>query len=63
MPQSTGKREDEFKRFPNVYTELTGDDILKDVIKVYDFGENGAILYSELKSRDCFLALTAEADG
>ena len=56
-------REDEFKRFPNVYTELTGDDILKDVIKVYDFGENGAILYSELKSRDCFLALTAEADG
>ncbi len=53
-------REDLFERYPNVYETLTGDDILKDVIRVYDFGENGARLYSELKSRDCFLAIPAE---
>ena len=53
-------REDLFERYPNVYETLTGDDILKDVIRVYDFDENGARLYSELKSRDCFLAIPAE---
>jgi hypothetical protein len=33
---------------------------LKDVIRVHDFGPNGAILYSELKSSDCFLGVTSE---
>ena len=56
-------REDLFEGYPNVYEDLTGDDILKDVIRVYDFGEKGAILYSELKSSDCFLAITSESAG
>ena len=56
-------REDLFEGYPNVYEDLTGDDILKDVIHVYDFGEKGAILYSELKSSDCFLAITSESTG
>ena len=50
-------REDLFAQYPDVYQELTGDELMKDVIRVYDFGENGAILYSELKSSDCFLAI------
>ena len=53
-------REDLFEKYPSVYETLTGDEILKDVIRVYDFGENGARLYSELQSRDCFLAIPAE---
>ena len=53
-------REDLFESFPDVYGQLSGDDILKDVIRVYDFGPDGAILYSELKSSDCFLAVTSE---
>ena len=54
-------REDLFRQFPNVYEELMNDDTLRNVIKVYDFGENSAILYSELKSKDCFLAITADS--
>ena len=54
-------REDLFESYPDVYGQLSGDDILKDVICVYDFGPNGAILYSELKSSDCFLAVTSES--
>jgi hypothetical protein len=50
-------RPDLFAQYPDVYQELTGDEILKDVICVYDFGTEGAILYSELKSNDCFLAI------
>ncbi|MCR5664655.1 MAG: PEP/pyruvate-binding domain-containing protein [Oscillospiraceae bacterium] len=46
-----------FDRFPDCAAELTGDDSLKDVVKVYDLGENGGILYSELNSQDCFLGL------
>jgi hypothetical protein len=53
-------REDLFESYPDVYGQLTGDDILKDVIRVHDFGPNGAILYSELKSSDCFLGVTSE---
>ena len=45
-----------FDRFPDRYRELTGDETLEGVIKVYDFGRNGAILYSETASQDCFLA-------
>lgn len=44
-----------FDSYPDVYTELTGDESLKNVIKVYDFGENGAILFSEISKQDCFL--------
>ena len=44
-----------FDRFPDRYRELTGDANLEGVIKVYDLGENGAILYSELESEECFL--------
>lgn len=44
-----------FDSYPDVYTELTGDEGLKDVIKVYDLGENGAILFSEISKQDCFL--------
>ena len=46
-----------FRKFPDVYTALTEDEILKDVIRVYDFGEKGAILYSELKNNECFLGV------
>ena len=53
-------REDLFEHYPDVYEKLTGDEILKDVIHVHDFGPGGAILYSELKSSDCFLAITSE---
>ena len=44
-----------FDRFPNRYTELTGDEKLAEVIRVFDFGEKGAILYSEVKGQECFL--------
>ena len=44
-----------FDRYPDVYRELTGDKALEGVVKVYDLGENGAILYSEMESQDCFL--------
>ena len=43
----------------NVYSKLMKaeeGDLMAEVISVYDLGENGAILYSELESQDCFLA-------
>ena len=43
----------------NVYCKLTGadtSDAMSEVISVYDLGENGAILYSEVESQECFLA-------
>ena len=51
-------REDLFEQYPEVYEALTGDTILKDVIRVYDLGKGNAILYSELKTNDCFLGTT-----
>ena len=48
-------REESFAAFPDRYRELTGDEKLEGVVRVYDLGENGAILYSEVKSQDCFL--------
>ena len=48
-------REDLFAQYPEA---LTGDTILKDVIRVYDLGKDSAILYSELKTNDCFLGIT-----
>ena len=51
-------REDLFAQYPEVYEALTGDTILKDVIRVYDLGKDNAILYSELKTNDCFLGTT-----
>ena len=44
-----------FDRYPDRYRELTGDELLEGVIKVYDLGKEGAILYSEMASQDCFL--------
>ena len=44
-----------FDRYPDRYAELTGDEQLAEVIKVYDLGEGGAILYSEMESQECFL--------
>lgn len=41
---------------PDRYKELTGDEDLEGVIKVYDMGQPGAILFSEIASQDCFLA-------
>ena len=46
-----------FEQYPNVYEELTHDTLLSDVIRIFDFGSDGAILYSELSSNDCFLAI------
>ena len=43
----------------NVYCKLIGadaSDAMSEVISVYDLGENGAILYSEVESQECFLA-------
>ena len=45
-----------FDRYPDRYRELTNDEQLAEVIKVYDLGEGGAILYSEMESQECFLA-------
>ena len=43
--------------FPDRYTELTGDGRLSGIVRAFDFGQNGAILYSEVKSQECFLGL------
>ncbi|MBS5433619.1 MAG: pyruvate kinase [Firmicutes bacterium] len=45
-----------FDLYPDRYRALTGDESFEGVIKVYDLGENGAILFSEIASQDCFLA-------
>lgn len=45
-----------FDRYADRYRELTGDERLEGVIKVFDLGEGGGILFSEVASRDCFLA-------
>lgn len=44
-----------FDRCPDRYRELTGDETMEGVIRVYDLGEPGAILYAEMESQDCFL--------
>lgn len=44
-----------FDSYPDAYSALTGDSTLAGIIKVYDLGENGAILYSEISGQDCFL--------
>ena len=48
---------DSLRVFPDCYTELTGDTKLAGVIRVYDLGRKGAILYSEVESQECFLGL------
>ena len=50
-------REEAFDAFPDRFRELGGPAALEDVVKVYDFGENRAILYAEVASQDCFLGL------
>ena len=50
-------REEAFDAFPDRFRELGGPASLADVVKVYDFGENRAILYAEVSSQDCFLGL------
>ena len=43
----------------NVYSKLMNPepgDAMADVIHVFDLGESGAILYSEVGSQECFLA-------
>lgn len=47
--------EAKFDAFPDRFRELGGDESLEGVVKVYDFGPSGAILYSEIASQDCFL--------
>ena len=49
-----------FDSFPDRFLELGGDENLKGVVKVYDFGKPGAILYGEIASQDCFLGLLSE---
>ena len=49
--------EEKFDAFPDRYRELTGDETLEGVIRVYDLGQPGAILYAETESQDCFLGL------
>ena len=48
-----------FEECENVYSKLVrldpGDAML-EVIRVFDLGKNGAILYSEVGSQECFLA-------
>ncbi len=46
-----------FDAFPDRAGEFLHDEKLRGVVCVYDFGENGAILYSEVKSQECFLGL------
>lgn len=47
-----------FDGYESCYDRLVENagDGMGEVIKVYDMGDNGAILYAELTSRDCFLA-------
>ena len=43
----------------NVYAQLMpsdAEDVMADVIRVYDLGKDQAILYSEVGSQTCFLA-------
>ena len=49
--------EERFDAFPDRYRELTGDSKLEGVVKVCDLGENGTLLFSEVKSQDCFLGI------
>lgn len=55
--------EDMFDGYENRYAELMNakpDDPMCDVIKVYDFSADRAILYSEIETQDCFFAVTEE---
>lgn len=48
-----------FEECENVYSKLIRlepGDAMSEVIRVFDLGESGAILYSELESQECFLA-------
>ncbi len=48
-----------FEECENVYSKLIRlepGDAMADVIRVFDLGESGAILYSEVESQECFLA-------
>ncbi len=49
--------EEAFSAFQDRYTELTGDEKLAGVVKVFDFGDKGAVLYSEVKSQDCLFGV------
>ena len=46
-----------FDAFPDRASDYLQDDKLRGVVCVYDFGEGGAILYSEVNSQECFLGL------
>ena len=48
-----------FEECENVYSKLIRlepGDAMSEVIRVFDLGESGAILYSEVGSQKCFLA-------
>lgn len=48
-----------FEECENVYSKLVSSepgDAMSEVIRVFDLGESGAILYSEVESQECFLA-------
>lgn len=48
-----------FEECENVYSKLVRlepGDAMSEVIRVFDLGKNGAILYSEVGSQECFLA-------
>ena len=48
-----------FEECENVYSKLIRlepGDAMSEVIRVFDLGKNGAILYSEVGSQECFLA-------
>ncbi len=55
--ESCSFSEEKLDFFPDRYTELTGDEKLAGIVRVYDFGKKGAILYSEVESQECFLGL------
>ena len=44
-----------FEACPDRYRELTGDETLEGVVRVFDLGPAGGILYAEMESQDCFL--------
>ena len=48
-----------FEECENIYSKLIRlepGDAMSEVIRVFDLGESGAILYSEVESQECFLA-------
>ena len=50
--------ENMFNEYEDCFSRLSGraEDAMSQVVKIYDMGAGGAVLYSDVGSQDCFLA-------